>query len=70
MKDYFRMEKGKIINSVLFAQDMVKYVKKYMEIMDAYYKNKENQKKDKFIYDEYIYFKKECEKGARKRGLL
>ncbi len=64
------MKRNMIVKSMLYAQDVLVYVEKYIEIMDAYYKNMDNQYKDEFVYNEYVNFKKECEKGAKERGLI
>lgn len=65
------MKGNKIMQSMLYAKDMITYVEKYMKIMDEYYLNKENDKKiDIYAMGEYIKFKEECQKGAKERGLL
>ena len=69
-EEVYKMNKTTIVKKMMFASDVVIYVKKYMEIMDSYYKNYDNRYKDEFSYGEYEEFKKECEKAGRERGLI
>lgn len=65
------MKRNMIVKSMLYAQDVLVYVEKYVKIMDKYYLDKNNNEKiDIYAMEKYVNFKEECEKGAKERGLI
>lgn len=59
-----------IKKSIEYSQDIVNITKVYVETMENYFQNMDNQIAHEFCYKEFLKFKELCKEQAKERGLI